>query len=79
MNVHLEAPLLMHYSAAFIGCLCSQFGALHCLHLETNVGLLRDRRMVFALDLNPHAPMHILAPSIARVQEENKIYYKSIA
>ena len=30
------------------------FVALHCLHLETNAGLLRDRRMVYALDHNPH-------------------------
>ena len=27
---------------------------VHCLHLETNAGLLRDRRMVYALDHNPH-------------------------
>ena len=30
------------------------FIVLHCLHLETNAGLLRDRRMVYALDHNPH-------------------------
>ena len=37
-----------HISATFIV-------ALHCLHLERNAGLRRDRRMVYALCHNPQS------------------------
>ena len=57
MNVHLEAPLLMHISVQPLLAVCSAVCGVALFppgNEETNVGLLRDRRMVYALDHNPH-------------------------
>ena len=56
MNVHLAVPLLMHTSVKPLLAVCSAVcGA---------AGFQRDRRMVYALDHNPHNYLKALCKSV---------------
>ena len=54
--VHLEAPLSIHIVQPLLA-VVQPFVSLHSLHMEMNPGLLSDRKVVYALDHNPHNVM----------------------